>query len=116
RVRSASLSALSSPFPGVTFAVVDVETTGASATYDRVTEIAVVRVRDGAVQDSFQQLVDPGLPIPPFITRMTGITDAMVRGQPPLGALVPRLEALLEGAVFVAHNASFDYAFLQHAW
>ena len=92
------------------------ETTGASAIYDRVTEVAVVRIEGGAVRERFSALVDPGIPIPPFISRLTGIRDEMVRGQPPLSELIPRLESQLAGAVLVAHNVSFDHAFLKHAW
>jgi DNA polymerase III subunit epsilon len=106
----------STPFVSHPFAVVDVETTGASAFYDRVTEVAVVRLEGGEVRDTFHSLVDPGVPIPSFITRMTGISDHMVRGKPSLEALLPTLAPLLDGAVFVAHNVSFDHAFLQHAW
>src|SRR5690349_14445661 len=64
------------------FAVVDLETTGASAIYDRITEIAVVRLEGGEVIDRYEQLVDPRVPIPPFITRLTGIDSRMVKGKP----------------------------------
>ncbi len=87
-----------------------------SAIYDRVTEVAVVLVRNGQIGETFHTLVDPGVSIPPFITRLTGISDEMVRGQPPLEALIPCLERLLSGAVLVAHNVSFDYGFLRHTW
>ncbi len=76
----------------------------------------MVRVRGGQVEQTFHSLVDPGVPIPPFITRLTGITDRMVRGQPRLEEILPSLEPLLEGAVFVAHNVGFDHGFLRHAW
>jgi DNA polymerase-3 subunit epsilon len=98
------------------FAVVDLETTGASAIYDRITEIAVVRVEGGDVVDRYEQLVDPRVPIPPFITRLTGIDDRMVRGKPSFGEVAPAVRAALGDLPLVAHNASFDEAFLRHAF
>lgn len=97
----------------LSYLVVDVETTGGSpATGHRVTEIAAAMVDGGRVVRVFEQLVDPGRPIPPFITRLTGISDAMVRGAPPFAAIVPGLIELLAGSVFVAHNAAFDWRFV----
>ena len=101
---------------GARFAVVDLETTGASAVYDRVTEVAVVLVERGQIVESFDTLVDPGVPIPPFITRLTGIDDRLVAGKPALTAVIPRLAEALDGRVFVAHNASFDHAFLKQGY
>src|ERR671931_278120 len=98
------------------FVVVDLETTGASAVYDRVTEVAAVPVGGGRIGQAFAPLVDPGVPIPPFITRLTGITDRMVAGRPRLEAVLSELRAAFEGRVFVAHNASFDYAFLKQSF
>lgn len=98
------------------YAVVDLETTGASAVYDRITEIAIVSIDDGRIGPTFNTLVQPGLPIPAFITRLTGIDDRMVAGQPRLAELVPRIEALLAGRTLVAHNASFDHAFLKQGF
>ena len=102
-------------------AFVDLETTGMSAGEDRITEIGVVRV-DAAADGTAPQvtewstLVDPGVPIPPAIVALTGIDNAMVAGAPPFSALVRDIAALLDGAVFVAHNARFDYGFLKHAF
>jgi DNA polymerase-3 subunit epsilon len=106
----------STPLREARFAIVDLETTGASAVYDRVTEIAVVRVAGGRIVESYDSLVNPGVRIPPFITRLTGIDDRMVAGQPRLGELVPRIAQELDDAVFVAHNASFDWAFLKQGF
>ncbi|MEX0892080.1 MAG: exonuclease domain-containing protein [Gemmatimonadota bacterium] len=96
------------------YAVVDVETTGTSATRGhRVTEVAAVRVRgDGTVLDEFTTLVNPERPIPPFITRLTCITSAMVAGAPRFAAVQGELGRVLDGAVFVAHNAGFDWRFV----
>src|SRR5437588_8753334 len=98
------------------FVVVDLETTGGSAMYDRVMEVAAIRVENGVVQDRFECLVEPGLPIPPFVTRITGINAALVRGKPSFDTLVPDLRRLFEGAIVVAHNASFDCNFLANAF
>lgn len=98
------------------FAVIDFETTGGSPLFDRVIEVAAVRIERGAVVDRLQALVDPGTAVPPFITRLTGISAPMLRGRPPLGHLLPDLQRLLSGAVLVAHNASFDYGFLTSAF
>jgi DNA polymerase-3 subunit epsilon len=95
-------------------AFIDVETTGANPLVDRVTEIAVIRVEGGRVVERWESLVNPGIPIPPVIQRFTGITDAMVAAAPPFPALAESLQALLEGCVFVAHNARFDYGFIRN--
>ena len=92
------------------FAVVDVETTGVRAFRgDRIMEIAVVRL-DGTV--AFHSLVNPGIPIPEFVAGLTGIDARMVRNAPPFEEIVDRLLVALEGSVFVAHNARFDWAFV----
>jgi DNA polymerase-3 subunit epsilon len=93
--------------------VVDVETTGGSpGSYDRVTEVAAVHVDGPPVTLAFSSLVNPERPIPWHITRLTGISDAMVRGAPTFRDLAGELAAHLVGRVFVAHNARFDFGFL----
>src|SRR4030088_462483 len=98
------------------FVVVDLETTGGSALYDRVMEVAAIRFENGVVQDRFDRLVEPGVPIPPFVTRITGINAALVRGRPSFDTLLPDLRRLIDGAVVVAHNASFDCNFLTNSF
>ena len=101
------------PFRRVPFMVVDVETTGVSAyAGDRVTEVAAVVVEDGRVTTAFQSLVYPQRRIPAHITRLTGISNAMVRRAPVFREIAGELAAHLVGRVFVAHNASFDWRFL----
>jgi DNA polymerase-3 subunit epsilon len=97
-------------------AIVDLETTGAHPAWDRVTEIAVVEVQDGEVVSEWSTLVNPGTSIPPAIQALTGITNAMVAHAPSFDDLAPGLYERLEGRVFVAHNARFDYGFLRHAF
>src|SRR3954469_1341792 len=100
----------------LSFAVVDVETTGASAIYDRIIEVAIVRLEGGEITDRYEQLVDPKVAIPPFITRLTGIDSRMVRGKPAFGEVADDVRAVFGDRVLVAHNASFDEAFLRHAY
>ena len=93
------------------FAVIDFETTGLSAGYDRIIEVAVAILRDGEVVDSYAQLMHPGRRIPSFITDLTGISDAMVEGKPKPEAVMPELKRFLGHRACVAHNASFDAGF-----
>jgi DNA polymerase III subunit epsilon len=100
------------PLADVTFCVVDLETTGGSPTDSRITEVGAVKVRGGERLGTFRSFVDPGLPIPRAITHLTGIDDAVVAGEPPIEAILPPFLEFLRGAVFVAHNARFDFSFL----
>lgn len=94
-------------------AIVDLETTGMSARADRVTEIAVLEIDDGRLVDEWSSLINPGIPIPPEIRGLTGISDSMVKDAPGFDAIVDRLAERLEGRVLVAHNVRFDYGFLK---
>ncbi len=107
-----SFDDLSTPLIDVTFAVLDLETTGLSPVDDRITEIGVVKCKGGIRCGEFASLVDPGRPIPPAITTVTGITDGMVMTRPPIEAVLPTLIEFLRGCVLVAHNAAFDTRFL----
>jgi DNA polymerase-3 subunit epsilon len=101
------------PLGELEFAVVDTETTGGSSSHGhRLTEVAVVRVRGGRVTGRFSTLLNPERPIPPMITRLTGITDAMVGSAPRFEAVAGPLLDFLGDSVLVAHNAPFDRAFL----
>lgn len=99
--------------PNQSYAIVDVETTGGSPGFHRVTEVAAVKVRNGQVIEEFQTLVNPGRPIPSFITRLTGITNEMVSSAPTFQEIAPKLQEFLGDSIFVAHNVSFDYGFIQ---
>jgi DNA polymerase III subunit epsilon len=99
----------------VTFVVVDLETTGGSPQDSAITEIGAVKVRGGEVLGEFQTLVNPHLPIPPFIQALTGITTAMVADAPRIEAALPAFLEFAQGAVLVAHNAGFDIGFLKVA-
>src|SRR5271170_1016032 len=97
--------------PAVAF--VDLETTGTAAGADRVTEVAIVRVDEGRI-DEWSTLVNPECSIPAEIQALTGITNAMVTAAPTFGRVADEVAARIAGCVFVAHNARFDYGFLKH--
>lgn len=94
-------------------AFIDLETTGTNATVDRITEIGVVLVDDKGVRE-WSQLIQPQTRIPAFIEQLTGITNAMVSDAPTFAEIAEELAALLQGYLFIAHNARFDYGFLKN--
>jgi DNA polymerase III subunit epsilon len=94
-------------------AFVDLETTGGRAGLHRVIEVGVVAARAGRLESEWSTLVNPGVAIPPGIQHFTGITDEMVRSAPFFEDIAGELLARLEGRLFVAHNARFDYGFLR---
>jgi DNA polymerase III subunit epsilon len=96
------------------FAVVDIETTGSYASQNGITEIAIV-IHDGTkVLDFFESLVNPKMPIPFFIKRLTGIDDDMVANAPEFREIAAHVSSLLQDKVFVAHNVNFDYSFVKY--
>jgi DNA polymerase-3 subunit epsilon len=94
---------------------IDLETTGATAATDFITEVGLIEVSEAGVT-RWSSLVNPGVPIPPFIQKLTGITDDMVAEAPPFDAIAHALAERLRGALFIAHNARFDYGFLRTAF
>ncbi len=94
------------------FTFIDVETTGLSPRSARVCEVAAINFRGAERVGTLAELVNPGLPIPPEVSRIHGITDSMVKDSPSFGGVAPRLLAMLESSVLVAHNAEFDLKFL----
>lgn len=95
------------------FVVFDIETTGLNAETDRITEIGAVKVHSNKIVDTFSSFVNPGIPIPEFITKLTGISDETVQDAPDIAAVLPRFLEFCEGAVLVAHNANFDTGFIR---
>ena len=95
---------------------VDLETTGANPTVDRITEIGLIEVDTSGKATRWSSLVNPEIPIPAFIQSLTGISNDMVRNAPLFGELAGTLHEKLHGALFVAHNARFDYSFLRNAF
>jgi len=94
-------------------AFIDLETTGGSSTGDRITEIGLRLWENGEVVEDWQTLVNPEQSIPPFIEKLTGITNAMVADAPTFEDVAERFREKIGDAVFVAHNARFDYGFVK---
>ncbi len=102
--------------PNQDYVVVDVETTGGKGEHHRVTEIGAVKVRGGEIVDSFQTLLNPQRTIPPGISRLTGITPAMVEDAPYFADVADQFEDFMGDAIFVAHNVDFDYGFVSREY
>ncbi len=100
-------------FPPV-FSIIDTETTGMHPSYARVIDIGIIRVENGLVTKRYETLVNPGERLPRVITRLTGITDDMLADAPSFADVALEVKKHLAGAVFVAHNAAFDYGFIKH--
>jgi len=96
-----------------TYVVFDIETTGFSPIHNRIIEIGAVKVRDGQILDRYSTFVNPEVPIPFEIEKLTSINDAMVMEAPKIEEVLPEFLAFCEGTVMVAHNASFDMSFIR---
>lgn len=94
-------------------AIVDIETTGLHGSQDRIIELAVLRVEDGKIIDSFTTLINPQTYVSPFIEQFTGINREDLNDAPVFADIKDRVLEYLEDAVFVAHNARFDYGFMR---
>ena len=99
----------------MTFTIVDIETTGLSAYYHKITEIAALKYHNGKVIKEFTTLVNPETKIPRFITKLTGIDNEMVKDAPTIDKTISKFHSFLGDSAFVAHNATFDYNFLNYA-
>lgn len=99
--------------PAMSYAIIDVETTGTSSKSGKITEIAII-LHDGIKEEfRFSSLVNPEMKVPPYITQLTGITQDMVENAPCFYEIAKKIIELTEGRVFVAHNAQFDYDFIR---
>ena len=95
------------------YAIIDIETTGQSAAKGKITEIAIF-IHDGfEITDSFTSLINPECYIPDFITNLTGIDNEMVRNAPKFYEIARQIVEITQDKIFVAHNSSFDYRFIQ---
>lgn len=96
------------------YVIVDIETTGLSRHFNKITEIAAARIVDGEIKREFQTLVNPRERIPRFITNLTGIDNELVKHAPTIQGVMPAFVKFLGSHVFVAHNATLDFGFLSH--
>lgn len=96
------------------YIILDIETTWLSKETSSITEIAAVLFDWQKILDKFQTLINPLRPIPHFITRLTGIDDSLVRNSPTIDQVLPLFLDFIRDDIIVAHNATFDYWFLNH--
>jgi len=97
----------------VRFAIIDIETTGGNYKQGKIIEIAIFIYEEGRVIDSFCSLINPGIKLDPFITRLTGIKDKMLTDEPSFAEIAKRILEITTNCVFVAHNVQFDYGFVR---
>jgi DNA polymerase-3 subunit epsilon len=115
RASQRSFDDLGTALHEVTFVVIDLETTGGSANSCAITEVGAVKLKGGECLGTYQTMVDPGCAIPPEITMITGITEAMVMRAPRMEAVMPSLLEFIGDGVIVGHNIRFDIGFLNAA-
>ena len=113
--RQAAFDELGTPLSEVTFVVVDLETTGTSPGNDAITEIGALRMRGGELLGRLETFVNPGVPLPPMITVLTGITESMLLPAPRIAEVLPAFLEFAHDAVIVGHNIRFDISFLDAA-
>ncbi len=95
------------------FAIIDIETTGGNCSQGKITEIAIF-IHDGKqVINEFSTLVNPQMPIPPFVQRLTGITDQMVSTAPKFYEVAKEIVLITQNTTIIAHNSKFDYSFIK---
>ena len=114
-VRQQTFDDMGAPLHEVPFCVLDLETTGATAASCEITEIGAVKYVGGELVGTFQTLVNPGVPIPPMITVLTGITHFMLVEAPRIEEALPAFLEFIGDAVIVGHNVRFDISFLNAA-
>lgn len=96
------------------YCVIDLETTGLSFQYDDVIEIGIIKIRNDKIIDKFQTLINPGYPIPDFITEITGITNEMLVNQPCFLEIKKDILNFIDNDIIIGHNTSFDLNFIRH--
>lgn len=98
----------------MSFAIIDIETTGGFAGANGITEIAIILFDGKQIEGEYQTLINPGVPIPRYITSLTGISNEMVYAAPKFEEVAANIFNLLQGRIFVAHNVNFDYSFVKY--
>ncbi|MDF1611855.1 exonuclease domain-containing protein [Stygiobacter electus] len=102
------------PFEEAEYSVFDFETTGTSAKFENVIQIGIVRIKNKKIVDTFSSYINPGKPIPYFITTLTGITNSDVENAPYFDEVYQKIKNFVSNSVLVAHNLSFDFSFLKY--
>ena len=95
------------------FVIIDIETTGNKSKYSKITELAVCQHNGQNITNMYSTLINPGIDIPYYITKLTGIDNEMVKNAPKFHEVAKNIIDLTAGRVFVAHNVKFDYAFIK---
>ena len=95
------------------YVCVDIETSGVRSMEDKIIEIGAVKVVDGEIVDTFSELINPGAPLSPFITQLTGIDDSMVENCDSIDVILPKFIAFAEDYPLLGHNIPFDFGFLR---
>lgn len=98
------------------FTIIDIETTGSSSKYGKITEIALYQHNGEEITDYFHTLINPQIDIPYFITRLTGIDNDTVKNAPKFYEVARKIIELTENQIFVAHNVFFDYSFVKEEY
>ncbi len=98
------------------FIIIDIETTGSSSKYGKITEIALYQHNGVEITNSFTTLINPEIDIPYFITRLTGIDNETVKNAPKFYEVAKKIVELTENRIFVAHNVYFDYSFVKEEY
>lgn len=102
------------PFEEAEYSVFDFETTGTSAKFENVIQIGIVKIKNQKIIDTFSSLINPGKPIPYFITTLTGITNSDVANAPFFDEVYLKVKEFISDSILVAHNLQFDYSFLKY--
>ena len=103
------------PLNHASYVVLDLETTGLSSYYDRITEFGAVKVENGIVTETMDILINPERPLKRKIVNLTHITDKMLANQPTIADVLPKILSFIGDSIIVTHNAGFDFPFLQHS-
>ena len=95
------------------YSIIDVETTGGKFNHEGITEVAIYKFDGVKIIDQFISLINPEIPIQPFVQQLTGITDKMVEKAPKFFQVAKRILEITDNSIFVAHNSSFDYRMIK---
>ncbi len=98
------------------YSIIDIEATGGNAKIGKITEVAIYRFDGEKIVDEFSTLINPGIRIPSYVQRLTGITNAMAKEAPQFAEVASEIQRMLSNSIFVAHNVKADYSFIKAAF